>query len=55
MSKPNMKTRYLVISPAKDEAERIERTIQAMIGQTILPLHWVIVDDGSQDRTSELR
>ena len=54
MLNPNMKTRYLVISPAKDEAERIEKTIQAMIRQTILPGRWVIVDDGSQDRTSEI-
>jgi poly-beta-1,6-N-acetyl-D-glucosamine synthase len=54
MSNTKMKARYLVISPAKDEAERIEKTIQAMTRQTILPMRWVVVDDGSQDKTSEI-
>jgi biofilm PGA synthesis N-glycosyltransferase PgaC len=46
--------RYVVISPAKDEAERIQKTIQSMLGQSVRPARWVIVDDGSSDNTSEI-
>lgn len=49
---PEMK--YVVISPAKDEAERIERTICSMLRQTVRPVRWVIVDDGSSDDTPEI-
>jgi glycosyltransferase involved in cell wall biosynthesis len=47
-------TRYVVISPVKDEEQYIEITIRAMIQQTILPSLWTIVDDGSCDRTPEI-
>jgi glycosyltransferase involved in cell wall biosynthesis len=43
--------RILVISPAKDEAQYIERTIRTVIEQTHRPALWVIVDDGSTDDT----
>lgn len=46
--------RYVVVSPVKDEAAHIERTICSMIGQTILPVAWVIVNDGSTDSTGEI-
>jgi glycosyltransferase involved in cell wall biosynthesis len=46
--------RILVISPAKDEAKYIERTIASMAAQTLRPALWVIVDDGSTDRTGEI-
>ncbi len=46
--------RYVVISPAKDEATHIERTLKSVVGQTVLPVHWIIVDDGSQDATAEI-
>jgi poly-beta-1,6-N-acetyl-D-glucosamine synthase len=42
---------YVVISPAKDEEAYIEQCVQSMVKQTIPPLKWVIVDDGSCDRT----
>jgi glycosyltransferase involved in cell wall biosynthesis len=45
---------YAVISPAKDEAERIGKTIESMLRQTVRPARWVIVDDGSSDNTSEI-
>jgi glycosyltransferase involved in cell wall biosynthesis len=47
-------SRLLVISPAKDEAQYIERTIESMVGQTHRPALWVIVDDGSSDRTGAI-
>jgi len=42
---------YIVITSAKDEEEYIEDTISSMISQTIKPIEWIIVDDGSRDRT----
>ncbi len=45
---------YVVVTPAKNEARFIERTIQCMIAQTILPVKWVIVSDGSTDGTDEI-
>ena len=44
----------LIISPAKDEADFIERTIRSMVAQTTRPALWIIVDDGSKDRTGEI-
>jgi biofilm PGA synthesis N-glycosyltransferase PgaC len=42
---------YVVISPARNEAQFIELTLKSMVAQTILPLQWVIVSDGSTDGT----
>lgn len=46
--------KVLVISPVKDEAEYIERTIQSMVNQTHRPALWIIVDDGSSDTTGQI-
>ncbi len=45
---------YVLISPARNEAALIESTIKAVIAQTVLPLKWVIVSDGSTDGTDEI-
>lgn len=45
---------YVLITPARDEAKFIELTIQSVVAQTIRPLKWVIVSDGSTDGTDEL-
>jgi poly-beta-1,6-N-acetyl-D-glucosamine synthase len=45
---------YILITPARNEGAFIEKTIQSMIHQTMLPLKWVIVDDGSTDNTAEI-
>jgi biofilm PGA synthesis N-glycosyltransferase PgaC len=44
-------TRYAIITPVRDEEKFIEATLDCILGQTILPIEWVIVDDGSTDRT----
>lgn len=49
-----MNPRYIVITPARNEEENIGHTIQSMAAQTILPAAWVIVNDGSTDRTAAL-
>jgi poly-beta-1,6-N-acetyl-D-glucosamine synthase len=46
--------KYVLITPARNEALFIEKTIQSMTKQTVLPLKWVIVDDGSTDGTREV-
>jgi glycosyltransferase involved in cell wall biosynthesis len=45
---------YVLITPAHNEAAFIEKTIESMIHQTIPPIKWVIVDDGSTDSTPEI-
>jgi glycosyltransferase involved in cell wall biosynthesis len=45
---------YVIVTPARNEAAYIEKTIQSMIGQTILPMKWVIVNDGSTDETGNI-
>ena len=47
-------TRYVIITPVRDEEKYIEATIESVRRQTILPSEWVIVDDGSTDRTGEI-
>ncbi len=51
-----MKThlKYVLITPARNEEAYIEKTIQSVISQTVLPEKWVIVSDGSTDRTDEI-
>jgi len=45
---------YVLVTPARNEAAFIEQTIQSVIAQTIRPLKWVIVSDGSTDGTDEV-
>ena len=45
---------YVLITPARNEARSIEETIQSVAAQTVLPLRWVIVSDGSTDQTDEI-
>lgn len=49
-----MKTDYVLITPARNEEAYIEKTVQSVISQTILPEKWVIVSDGSTDCTDEI-
>ena len=46
--------KYVLVTPARNEAQYIELTIQSMIAQTHLPAKWVIVSDGSTDGTDEI-
>jgi biofilm PGA synthesis N-glycosyltransferase PgaC len=45
---------YVLITPARNEAQFIEQTIKSVVTQTVQPLRWVIVSDGSTDGTDEL-
>ena len=46
--------RYVLITPARNEAGFIEEALESVVHQTVLPLKWVIVDDGSTDATPEI-
>jgi|SRR5688572_14279387 len=46
--------RYVLITPARNEEAFLEETIKSVVSQTVLPLRWVIVSDGSTDRTNEI-
>jgi glycosyltransferase involved in cell wall biosynthesis len=46
--------KYVLITPARNEEAFIEKTIQSVIAQTILPKKWIIVSDGSTDRTDNI-
>jgi biofilm PGA synthesis N-glycosyltransferase PgaC len=50
---PNLLS-YVLVTPARNEARFIEATIQSVVAQTVLPLKWVIVSDGSTDGTDEI-
>ena len=45
---------YVLITPARNEAQFIDFTIQSVISQTVRPLKWVIVSDGSTDATNDI-
>lgn len=45
---------YAVITPVRDEAHYIDRTIDSMVRQTVPPMTWIIVDDGSTDGTGAM-
>jgi glycosyltransferase involved in cell wall biosynthesis len=46
--------RYVLITPSRNEQKYIEKTIQSVISQTLLPTKWVIVNDGSTDETANI-
>jgi glycosyltransferase involved in cell wall biosynthesis len=45
---------YVLITPARDEAQFIELTIKSVVAQAVRPVKWVIVSDGSTDGTDEI-
>ncbi|MGE5057546.1 MAG: glycosyltransferase family 2 protein [Acidobacteriota bacterium] len=47
-------TRYVIVTPIRDEEKFIEATITSVRNQSVQPAEWIIVDDGSTDRTGEI-
>ena len=45
---------YVLITPARNEAQFIDLTIKSVVRQTVTPLKWVIVSDGSTDSTDAI-
>ena len=45
---------YIVITPARNEAEHLGKTIASMAAQTLRPVRWILVNDGSSDATGAI-
>jgi poly-beta-1,6-N-acetyl-D-glucosamine synthase len=45
---------YVLITPSRNEEAFIEKTIESVIHQTVVPVKWVIVNDGSTDSTGAI-
>lgn len=45
---------YVLITPARNEAQFIELTIRSVISQTVRPIRWIVVSDGSTDGTDDI-
>jgi hypothetical protein len=46
--------RFLLITPARNEEAHLPQTIASMRSQRLRPDRWVIINDGSTDKTSEV-
>ena len=49
-----MDANYLLVTAAKNELQQLPKLIESIIGQTLRPAIWMLVDDGSEDGTSSL-
>ena len=47
-------TKYVIITPARDEEDFLQKTILAVANQTVKPIQWIIIDDGSSDATGQI-
>jgi glycosyltransferase involved in cell wall biosynthesis len=54
MSEHSAPLEYALITPAWNEERHLEALIRSVAAQTVLPVRWVIVSDGSTDRTDEI-
>lgn len=54
VSDPTPGRRYLLVTPCRDEAKYARRTLDSVVGQSIKPTLWIIVDDGSKDETPKI-
>ena len=45
---------YVIITPVRNEANFIEKTLRSVTAQTISPVEWIIVNDGSTDGTGDI-
>lgn len=54
MQQYNDISKYVIISPVRDEQEYLVKTLESIVRQTIRPTEWIIVNDGSRDRTGEI-
>lgn len=51
---PQSPRRIVLISPCRNEADYIRRTLDSVAAQTVQPTLWVVVDDGSTDETPQI-
>ncbi len=46
--------KYVLVTPARNEAKFIEQTLQSVVAQTVRPEKWAVVSDGSTDGTDDI-
>jgi glycosyltransferase involved in cell wall biosynthesis len=49
-----MRTKYVVVTPVRDEEVYLRCTIESIIAQTVPPEEFIVVNDGSKDKTAEI-
>jgi len=49
-----MTAKYVIISPCRDEAAYMRRTLDSVSQQSVPPDLWLVVDDGSTDETAAI-
>lgn len=49
-----MKTKYVLLTAARNEESLISQTIESVVNQTILPQKWIIINDNSADGTEDI-
>lgn len=45
---------YILITPAKNEEDNLPTLIESIVNQTLRPVVWFIVDDGSKDYSTQI-
>lgn len=51
---PSPTRTYCLISPSRNEADYLQRTLESVVHQTVPPTRWIIVDDGSTDGSTDI-
>jgi biofilm PGA synthesis N-glycosyltransferase PgaC len=46
--------RYVIVTPVRNEEAYISLTIDSLVAQTVRPVKWIIVNDGSTDNTGRI-
>lgn len=54
MVKVDAPRKYIVVTPCKNEGKNLPDLIESVIAQTMKPVVWLIVDDGSTDDTPRI-
>src|SRR6478752_2067006 len=49
-----LERRYVLLTPVKNEESTIGVTIDSVLNQSVIPVEWIIVSDGSTDKTDSI-
>lgn len=52
LNRSNFNMRYSILTAVKNEENYIEQTLQSVCAQEILPEEWIIMNDGSNDKSA---